>query len=158
MAQHVRMLCLYQQNAFDTRLKSALHEMAKHLYQQYISPDVKLSVIWLAIPPGQSYIAGEPSEATTVTLNVPDGTSNQVRHRFMSAFCEAWIGLTSCGQNDIILSVMDDEVATEFTQMSINRLSPESRRWQRCKLIWKLLISKVVNGHFTLTTNLNVRR
>lgn len=61
----VRLMCLYQQGAFSRIDKSALSKRIDAINHRCFHSVPKVMLIWVAIPRGQSYIAGQPSSATT---------------------------------------------------------------------------------------------
>ena len=150
----VRMMCLYQQGAFSRTDKSALSKRIDAIYHRYFHSAPKVMLIWVAIPRGQSYIAGQPSSATTLTLNVPNGTADTLRHPLMKEICSEWMTYTNCNQNQVILSVMDDDLASQFTAYSLARIAVNRRKRTLCRLIIKMLLKRAITGHFSITTNL----
>lgn len=153
MPQKVRMVCLYQSESIDSSQKQSLEIIAKRTYEQSFGSAFTMVVIWIAIPKGQAFIAGKPSTATTITLNVPQGTTNQLRHEFMHHFSRAWMGEMNCNENELILSAMDQSVANEFTSKSLSRFNPKAKRLHMAKIMVKLFLSKLFKGHFHMSTN-----
>ncbi len=154
MSDKVRMLCMYQEAQLDAAMRHELAEKATQLYQQHFGLNFTLSVVWIMIPKGQAYIAGRPSRASTVSMPIADGSANAVRHAFMADFCRMWMAVTDCSENEIILSVMDNQLSEEYSKLSIRRINPAKRGYYLIKLACKLIFSKLTQGELHMSSNI----
>lgn len=154
MSKRILALALFHQSSFSREQFKKLEQNAVSAYQAHFGDDYRITFIWLEIPSGQAYIAGKPSTATTITMPVTDGTSDQQRHAFMSSFCQMWMQETSCSENEIILSVMDKRLSSHYTKASLARFNPDQRKSQLLKLVGKILFNKLTKGRFQLSINL----
>lgn len=154
-ANRVRMLAIVQEQALDRHEIRALQDGALQVYRKHFGERFRILPLWISVPAGQAYIAGRPSTASTVSLPVPDGTPDSGRHAYMSDFCAMWMNVTGCGENEIILTAMDQRVADDYARTMLSRIAPERRRSQLLKMAWRLVRSRFSMGHLTLSINLN---
>lgn len=153
MAKRVRMLCAIQEHSLSNQEIKLLEAKAQQLYKKYFGERFQIMPLWVVIPRGQAFLAAQPSTASTVTVSVADGTDNEIRHAFMSEFCQMWIDIVKCHKNEIIFNVPDKTLANEFAKAQIVRLNPRTRPFHVGKLLFGMLKSKVTNGYFSISMN-----
>lgn len=155
MKNTMRMMCLMQENGLSKQEIKQLERAANELYKKHFGSHYKLMPIWVVLPRGQAFLAGKPSTTTTVTLPVENHVDNDVRHPFMYEFCQRWMDITHCHQNEIILNVTDRTVAEEFSRKTLQRINPRTRFYHGGKQLAKIVKSKLVNGYYSINVNFN---
>jgi len=150
----IRMLSAIHQDGLTKSEMKALEKASKKLYRQHFGVDYRLLPVWAIIPKGQAYLAGKPSTASAVTIAVADGTDNQARHRYMTDFCNMWMEITGCSQNEIIFNVPDKQVSDGLTQKQIDRISKKKKTAKLLVMALHMLRSKLIRGYFSVNINL----
>ena len=153
MKNSVRVMCSIQENAIQKNSIKALERMIKNVYRRHFGREYKLNCIWLTMPFGQSYLAGESSTTSTVQIPVTDELAAPLRHAFMSEVCSQWQSITGCNKNQIILACPDDSYAQRYFEKVDERFKPSLKHLIKIKLLWRLLIGKIKNGYFTTSIN-----
>ncbi|MCG8671863.1 MAG: hypothetical protein MI867_20835 [Pseudomonadales bacterium] len=153
MKNKMRMLCLMQENGHSDQEIKQLERAANKLYKKHFGEKYSLLPVWVVVPRGQAFLAAQPSTTTTVTMPVENHIENDVRHPFMYEFCQMWMDITQCHQNEIILNVTDRKVAEEFAKKTVGRINPTTRFYHVGKQLTKLVKSKVLNGYYSMNFN-----
>lgn len=153
MAKRIRMLCAVQEHALSHQEIKLLEAKSQELYRKYFGGAFKLMSLWVIIPRGQAFLAAQPSTASTVTISVADGTDNELRHAYMSEFCQMWMDVVKCHKNEIIFNVPDKSLSNEFARAQLDRIDPKTRSFHAGKLLLGMLKSKITNGYFSMSMN-----
>lgn len=154
MAKRIRMMCLMQENSLSKSQILQLQQKSKALYGKYFGNKYRIMPVWMVIPCGQAYIAGKPSTATTVTIPVDDNTEDNIRHAYMSEFCEMWMSVTQCHINEIIFNAPDKTVSDHFMEVQLERIHPDKRKRTMLKMLFNLVKSRFTKGYFSSSMNL----
>ncbi len=154
MNHKVRMLCILPEGSISTTQITQLEPAIEALYQRHFGEHYRLIPVWVTVPQQQIYLAGELSQTASAQLPVEDGLPNPQRHAFMAEFCDVWMSITGCNKNQIIVSAQD----RRYTQSYMTRVNQRFRRSMRlltqCRLISRLILSKLRRGHFMMSTNI----
>ena len=153
MSKKIRMMCLIQESSISSQEIRLLESNAKRLYQKHFGQDYKIMTVWAVIPMGQAFLAAQPSTASTVSIPVENGLDNERRHAFMAEFCQMWMDIVHCNKNEIILSVMDQDLFAEWSGKSMSRINPKTRKFHLLRMAFKLVKSKIINGYFSMNIN-----
>ncbi|MEH6345081.1 MAG: hypothetical protein V7785_08355 [Bermanella sp.] len=153
MNNSVRVMCTIQENAIQKKSIKELEQILKSIYQGHFGSQCHLNFIWLTMPFGQSFLAGENSTSSTVQIPVADGLAPELRHAFMSEVCTQWQRISGCSKNEIILACPDDSYALRYFEKVDERFKPSLTYFIKMKLLWRLIIGKIKNGYFTASIN-----
>lgn len=150
----VKVTCNIQEGSLGYKKIKQLESVIASTYQAHFGTDYRLAFMWLKIPFGQSYLAGELSTASTVQIPVEDGTTNDVRHPFMSEVCAKWQHITGCNKNEIILACSDMSQSKAFLDSMFGRINKDVRGKTKLKLLAGMVGGRIKNGYFSSSVNL----
>ncbi|MDX1735495.1 MAG: hypothetical protein R3228_14065 [Halioglobus sp.] len=155
MTDTVRVNGFLQEGAQPDRLVREIESSIQSTYRRFFGKHWRLRYTWFSLPPGQSFVAGEPSRTSTVQVAVPDGTDDEVRHAFMREVCDIWMARTGCSENEIVLSVPDSSYAKRFMASNIDRIDPRRRAVTALRMARHLLWSRLRRGIAVMSINLS---
>lgn len=153
MAKHRVLGFVHEEGVWNGRAKR-LEASIIRAYRNHIDPDAKVQIVWGHMPTGQSYLAGYPSTASTLSAPVPDGTDQQVRERFMLEICESWMSETGCDVNEIICNAADVSLIEQLSQANFDRYAPSERKKRMQRMALGTLWKKLTKGHFSFSTDM----
>ena len=153
MFQVTRIVAMTQAGALRKQQILLLEEKIRNTFENHFGSSQTLVFVWLTIPAGQAYLAGKPSNASTLQIPVADGLSDEKRHHFMHKISEEWMQITQCDKHEIILNAPDaSEAKRQF--IIFNEKFRESRRASaQIKMLSKLLVGRVFKGYLTTSIN-----
>lgn len=123
-------------------------------YRTHANPNAKLRFIWAQVPPGQGWLAGYPSTASTLVVPVPDDIAQETRVEMMSAICADWMEVTGCSVNEIIVNAMAESEVARYFEVAQTRFDPARSTALKLKLAWRLISSKLTKGYLTTSINM----
>jgi len=151
------MTCLLQDRSLSPAQIKALEPEVRAVYGRHF-PGLRLSVTWLVLMRGQSYMAGEPSTANTVMVPVPDGVAQQERHAFMKEFCDVWMRMTGCRADQILVNAPDAQYARDYLRTTAERLRRGARLRVRLEMLARLTASRIFRGYAACSINMGFTR
>ncbi len=119
-----------------------------------VDANASVNVVWQRIPPGQAYLAGEPSTTSTVVPPVPVNIKQETREQFMHAICQQWMMITGCSVNEVIVNAMNEDVVGQYMQMSQARLSQSKAKSRFTLMFIGALLKKWFRGYTSFNVNL----
>lgn len=149
----LRITCSIQQGSIGYNKIKQLESVIASTYQAHFGTRYQCRFFWLDLPYQQAYLAGEQSNASTVQIPVPDNTSNDIRHPFMSEICAKWQHITGCNKNEIILVAPDMSHFNEFHQAMQRRFEPSTAKASQLKLLTRFVIGRFKKGYFNTSVN-----
>lgn len=155
MSHKIRMLCILPEGSVNTSQIKQLESAIEALYQRHFGERYRLMSVWVTVPQQQIYLAGESSQTASVQLPVEDGLANPLRHAFMAEFCDVWMSVTGCTKNQIIVSAQDRRYTQDYMVRVNQRIRRSMRLLTQCRLIGRLILSKLRRGHFIMSTNIS---
>lgn len=153
MTTYARMAVLTPQRHISDTIRCQLREAIEHLYQHHLGAHFRLRALWLEVPAGQLYTAGQESAISAVSIGVEDQLENDIRHRFMQEVSSLWIEHTGCNVHQLMLTAPDMSEQRRALALSQNRIRPNRRALEKLKQLSRLLWSRLTRGHFSLVVN-----
>lgn len=145
--------CFIQEGSLGSSTIKKLEVTISALYKKHFGPKYVVVFAWFSIPFGQSYLAGNYSNASTVQIPVEDNLSSDKRHSFMKEVCAAWLEFTGCGKNEIIL-VSSDHSGFKKTQAAMmSRFAQSSSRKEKLKMLAGLVRGYFSRGYLSSSVN-----
>ncbi len=154
MSDKLLVICSVIENALNHDDKKTLEKGIKKLYEKHIGPDVKSVVLWMDIPTGQAYLAGQVSSASTILASMPNQLPSTERSAFLYSVRDLWISHTHCSANELVISASDQSLVQQFLNESKMRVTKFRRVEVMIKLIARVVWAKLVRGR--LQTNINL--
>ncbi len=142
----VHALCLIPEQTPDHPRIAMLETGIGRLYEEHIGQGSRLRMIWLFLPAGSTYLAGQPANVSAVMLPVPDGLSDAVRHTLMHAINTLWRSVVN--DSDLVLNVPDQRYAAAYTRALHQRFHPVLGLPRQLHLVANLLASRWRHGYF----------
>lgn len=153
MKKIVRVMCMVHQDSITPKNIKKLQVMMRDRYQEHFGNGSRLIFVWLTLPEGQAYIAGELSTASTVQMPVEDHLIDERRHRFMGEVCSRWQSITDCNKNEIILTCPDSTDAKSHFTAVTQRINSSKRGITQLKVLMKMLLNYFKKGYLNTSIN-----
>ena len=154
MSEKLLVICSVTENSLNDGDKKVLERGIKKLYEQHIGTHVKSVILWMEIPTGQAYLAGQTSNASTILATMPNQLPSPERSAFLYAVRDLWMSHTHCQANELVISASDQSLVQQFLNESRLRVTKFRRLEVMVKLIARVLWAKLVRGR--LQTNINL--
>ena len=146
--------CNVHEGGIPLRRARVLQDELRRVYRKNFGNRVKVRFIWMEIPKGQGFVAGEPSRLSAVLSPVPDGISQADRERFMTAVCDRWRSETGCAVDEIMVSAPDASFTKRYLEASRQRFHPDKARALGLKLFLGMLFGWPRKRYLTTTLNM----
>ena len=150
----VTVMCTVHEGGVWTGKNGELESVIERAYHEHADSGAKFRFVWVQLPPGQGWLAGHPSTASTLLVPVPDGISQNARVSMMSAICKGWMELTSCNVDEIIVNAMSQTEAGRYLNVSQTRFDPARAGKLKLKLAARLIKNKLTKGFMTTSINM----
>lgn len=150
----IKAICSIQEGALSANIKNQWQAKLEELYLQHLSMPMHLTLIWLSIPKGQAYLAGQADNTATLLVPVPNGTAQVVRAQFLYAVLDAWTELTGSKRDEVVISAANVELAEQFMRENQRRFAPLKRPVTVGRVMIKALLAKFKTGR--LESNINL--
>ena len=89
---------------FRPSLESALESVCGDVLGPEAGP---VAIAWTVIAKGHGFRGGLPSTTSLVRGRIPDGCARATRERLLRSIGAQWCRLTSCAQDEVIVSARD---------------------------------------------------
>jgi len=119
-----------------------------------VDPAASVSIVWMRLPRGSMFLAGEPSTTSTVVTPMPDYISQESREQFMHSVCQDWMNITGCDINEIIVNAMNQSGVSAYIALNQARFNPKRFKKRMLKSLAGALWKKRKCGYLSFTLNL----
>ncbi len=146
-------ICSVQQGLYPEAMYAELEKGIAAVYTQSFGLQAKTKVMWMTVPKGQAFLAGKPSNCSTIAASVADGLPKEQRAAFLHAMLLQWMTLTRCGKSDVIISAADSSKLKELMAISKRRFRPTIRPFMLVKMLTSIAKNKISKGRFEMSIN-----
>ncbi len=153
MKRIIPLLCMIQEGSLSPAQIRQIESVSAVLYKQHFDSNYRLLPLWLSIPCGQAFVAAQPSRASSVMFPVPDQLPEMARHHFMREFSTAWMQITQCDKNQLIVVAPDQTEALNLIRANSQRFRPGIRLLAQVSLALRLFSSRLWQGHAQASIN-----
>ena len=131
-------LILVQDGQITDPQIAALEAIVRRQYAAQVGGD-KLLIVWNRIPAGQAFTKYEDSRSSIVTMECPNGFAQARRVALLTALEAEWRGVTGQHADEVMLSLVDEDLFAPLFKSSQQRLSAGGR----LRLVGKMLAAIV---------------
>ena len=122
-------------------------------YHAHSDSSAKLRFVWFQIPPGQGWLAGAPSSASTLLVPSPDDITQERREKLMGQICDDWMQVTGCSVDEIIVNAISQSEGKRYLDVSQTRFDPKRAKRMKLKMLLSLFTNKIRKGYMTTSVN-----
>lgn len=126
----------------------------KAIYAEHFGSAKGLTILWMLLPNGQAFQAGQPASVYIALIEVEDGLDQSQREPAMWAFSRRWAEIMGVNIERLMVTCMDSANVAEYLKGNRNRIRPMRRLWFVLTTIAYLLQSRRRNGYAELRANL----
>ena len=104
----IRFECTIQEGSVSDDLRPTLTAAIARACNDVLGADQgPLEVVWMVIPIGFGFRAGQPSSTSLVRGQIPDGCASETRGRLLTSIGDAWCQITDATPEELMVSARD---------------------------------------------------
>lgn len=151
---HYVVTCLAHANGPALDKARALEACIRSAYAASFGPRARVSCVWVEIPAGTAFVAGQPSSLSSVMAPVPDDVAQPDREAFMHAICHGWMTETGCNQSEVMVVALGATRHGAHTRVSRERLGGTAAFTSTARVAMQMAKHRLVDGFLKTSTRL----